>query len=277
MGAVDAGKSRTRRWRKPWKPVTYARAVRKIANWPEYVAQPRQPGKSVVYTMRGGARYYVPWQLFHVFQEVIVNEVYGLARLTPRLGESPVVVDIGANAGYFTLFVTETIPSAEVWAYEPLPGNFAVLKKNHDMNPSVAHQIHVFQQAVTGKHVEAVQMFRQVGKIETAIASTFSEWLRGEKSSVAVPAVTLAEIIESHAPREIDLLKVDCEGSEYDILFGTPPELLAHVRRIGMEVHTRPCLGASCMDMLAFLHEQGYTTNVAVDRKGKNSLVWAWR
>ncbi len=277
MGAVSAEKSRTRRWRKPWKPVTYARAVRKIANWHEYITQPRHPGKCVVYAMRSGARYYVPWQLFHVFQEVIVNDVHGLARLVPRLGESPVVVDIGANAGYFAQLVAETVPSTEVWAYEPLPANFAVLKKNQEMNPRIAHQIHIFQQAVTGKHVEMVQIYTQVSKTETAIASTFLEWARGEKNSVAVPAVTLAEIIESYTPREIDMLKVDCEGSEYDILFGTPPELLARVRCIGMEVHTRPFLGASRKDMVAFLHAQGYTTDIAVGRKGKNSLVWAWR
>ena len=92
MGAVSAGKSRTRRWRKPWKPITYARAVRKITNWHEYITQPRHPGKCVVYAMRSGARYYVPWQLFHVFQEVIVNDVHEIPPETGSLSPAPTAI-----------------------------------------------------------------------------------------------------------------------------------------------------------------------------------------
>jgi hypothetical protein len=39
-------------------------------------------------------------------------------------------------------------------------------------------------------------------------------------------------------PRErIDLLKMDCEGSEYEIMFNTPVELISRINVMLIEVH----------------------------------------
>ena len=50
-------------------------------------------------------------------------------------------------------------------------------------------------------------------------------------------AVTLDRVIEEPPIGEIDLLKCDCEGGEYEILNRFTPELAARVRNLTIEVH----------------------------------------
>lgn len=61
----------------------------------------------------------------------------------------------------------------------------------------------------------------------------------------------------------IDLLKMDCEGSEYDIIYHTDPELIRRIGRMVVEVHDvnndRSNIGA----FNAYLQSLGYTTTHA--------------
>ncbi len=50
-------------------------------------------------------------------------------------------------------------------------------------------------------------------------------------------AETLAWILDACGEPEIDFLKIDCEGCEYDLLLHCPVEVLSRVRMISMEIH----------------------------------------
>ena len=52
-----------------------------------------------------------------------------------------------------------------------------------------------------------------------------------------VPAVTLAQALERLDGQDCDLLKIDCEGAEYDILMNADPACWRHIRHIVMEYH----------------------------------------
>ena len=43
-----------------------------------------------------------------------------------------------------------------------------------------------------------------------------------------------------NALERVDLLKMDCEGAEYEILYGTPDRYLERIREIRMEYHQLP-------------------------------------
>jgi phenylpropionate dioxygenase-like ring-hydroxylating dioxygenase large terminal subunit len=59
----------------------------------------------------------------------------------------------------------------------------------------------------------------------------------GKKNFIDVPTTSLDKFISENKIKRIDFLKMDCEGAEYEILFGSRPETLRKISRISMEYH----------------------------------------
>jgi Methyltransferase FkbM domain len=78
------------------------------------------------------------------------------------------------------------------------------------------------------------------------------------KSGTEVQGKTLPALLdENHLPR-VDLLKMDIEGSEYEVLLSTPPPVLARIRRIAMEYHG-DCSPYSKRQLFDYLQKAGFT------------------
>ena len=52
-----------------------------------------------------------------------------------------------------------------------------------------------------------------------------------------VETTTLVKVFETFKIAKVNLLKVDCEGSEYDLFETLPPFIAARIEQIAMEVH----------------------------------------
>ena len=63
-----------------------------------------------------------------VYKEIFVDRVYLRHGITIRDGDC--VFDIGANIGMFSVFLQEKFKGVKVFAFEPSPEIFAVLKQN---------------------------------------------------------------------------------------------------------------------------------------------------
>ena len=134
------------------------------------------------------------------------------------------VLDIGANIGTFTVAAALAAIAGRVYAIEPEPGNFAMLRQNVELNR--LRNVELLQAAVGAAAGEAV--LGHDGNLSSLM------WDRGAGAE-AVPVVTLASLVARMGT--VDLLKMDCEGAEFDILYSTPPEALQKIRRITMEYH----------------------------------------
>ena len=75
-----------------------------------------------------------------------------------------------------------------------------------------------------------------------------------------VPGITLEQALESVGLAHCNLLKVDCEGAEYEIFFNTPPEVLERVERIIMEYHDN-VIKHSHTELITFLTHHGFAVN----------------
>lgn len=196
-----------------------------------------------------------------------MDECY-LKRLGSAVPERPVVLDVGANAGYFSLFALSRFQGARVFAFEPMPANFRLLARHRDLNPGTSFTC--LPQAVAGEPGELVLAY------DAADAFTTSATVFGEGSAqgdrLRVPAVTLSAVMREHALERCDLLKLDCEGAEFEILYRCPAEDLARIGRIAMEVHrgTGPDQHIDAVEK--FLRSAGFTTG-----RGAVSMLWAWR
>jgi hypothetical protein len=72
-----------------------------------------------------------------------------------------------------------------------------------------------------------------------------------------VDAISLESALAKLNITQLDLLKMDCEGAEYEILLNTSPEILRLVKRIIMEYHDLDAQRAHPI-LVDFLQQQGY-------------------
>ena len=200
----------------------------------------RQPPQDKKVHLRNGQVIHLsndPADIVTVFL-IFAREDYG------KIESGAVVVDIGANIGVFALFAAFS-GARSVYAFEPSASSYEVLLKNVEANELHAI-IHAERLAVVGLS-SALVKFPRKSDVMNAILPD----LTNVADYDLVPSITLAEIVSTLNP--IDLLKLDCEGAEYDILLHVDAEDIQKVQEIRMEYHRGPL-----DELLARLTELGY-------------------
>lgn len=114
------------------------------------------------------------------------------------------ILDIGANIGAFSLHYAEKWPSAKIFAYEPMPGNFRQLLKNIDGHKNITPR-NVAVRATGGMQ----KMF--IG--DHGATCSFHKLGRQKNETQDVECMPASEIYVSH-----ELVKIDTEGCELEIL-----------------------------------------------------------
>lgn len=72
------------------------------------------------------------------------------------------------------------------------------------------------------------------------------------------------------------MLKLDCEGSEYSILYKSPPELLKKIPFIIVETHDLDDLQNNIKGAKEYLGKLGFTCKI-LPVTDKINMVWAWQ
>lgn len=152
------------------------------------------------------------------FIECFLLNAYGLGN---QLGEIRSIIDIGANVGFFALAARHHYPKAAIHAYEPNPRVLPDLALNTE-----AFNIMVFPEAVGGEEC-AINILDE-GPSNQARAR------KDASSQSTMRQITLATAIV-RMNGTVDLLKLDCEGAEWEILQTTG--CWDNVRHIRMEIH----------------------------------------
>ena len=238
----------------------YQRLVSGFSNWPlQLAAKWGWLGKNtLLLRTRSGWQIEIPWRLQHTFKEIFLYGSYLHPHLLARLPESPVVVDVGGNVGFFSLFALDLRPGARCFTFEPMKGNFAQLQRNHQLNPKADWRL--FQAAVAGKD-GTVQIYSPSG--QPLVTDAFIGKLR-ESSGCAsgtsdeVAACTLETMFAREGIQHCDWLKLDCEGAEYEILYGAPASLFDRISAITMETHLMDGAMNTTEAISDYLEQLGY-------------------
>jgi len=200
-----------------------------------------------------------PWQ---IFQEIWRRFTYTRGYSTdcsPHL-----VVDIGANIGFFSFYAAHRWPQAKILAFEPAPENIKWFRRN--IESSNANTIFLHPVAVAGLEGQKTLFMKKEH-------GWHSFWRNGAESEILVETTTLGAIIAQNGCSTIDLLKLDCEGSEYEIFEGCETLLAKYVRFISMEYHEVG--GHHVGELQEILHRAGFVFECFPVPGWKTGLLYA--
>lgn len=178
-----------------------------------------------------------------IVRDICDNDAYKLGIIPGIVEQAKFVVDIGAHIGCFAKMIHDRNPDARIVCVEVCPENIDALQRN------------------VGKFATIIQAACTYESGELALLNAVFPNCRSTGGSVVVPAerlgdgtgeqrdyvyqhdrrpiekVTLEQICERLGADRIDLLKLDCEGSEISILGKTPS--LSRIRFVVGEWHDR--------------------------------------
>jgi len=164
------------------------------------------------------------------------------------------VIDIGAGTGEYALFAAAamTQPGGQVFAFEPFPESFALMQENLHLNK--INNVQIFAEAIGA---EAGELVLDLAGGEPLQFQSRREKVVGVETSLRVKSISLAGVLEKTELKSCDLLKLDCEGAEYAILFAAPQSIIEHISHIVMEYHDN-VTQYNHRDMAHFLNERGF-------------------
>jgi hypothetical protein len=89
--------------------------------------------------------------------------------------------------------------------------------------------------------------------------------LTGEK--VEISCISLKEVFAGNKIDKCDLMKMDCEGAEYEILYNAPKNILQKIKKISMEFHNIDDLKNNDKELISFLRKSGFKVKLLYKRK----------
>ena len=224
------------------------------------------------FILKGGLRLCVPRIRLHDFKMIIMDNCYlkGFKSNVFSDNGEMVVVDVGANLGFFSLYVKSIFPDARVYCIEPLEENYDFLLQNIHMNAHIEDSLITLKAAICS---ESGTITLYASKNERFLTAASVLRTNCETIRYQVPALSFADFFSQYSLDEVSLLKLDCEGAEYDILYNCNQADLEKVDNIAIEVHKGAGDQENIEALSVFLNETGFSCCVASDRK----FIWASR
>ncbi len=199
-----------------------------------------------------------------LYREIFEIKAYLKHGITINDGDC--IFDVGANIGLFALFAHFHSKNVKIYAFEPNPFVFEILRINTSLygvkgklfdcglsgttqtaDFTFYPEFSIFSGCYSDKNEEKEivksfirKQYEDQKGIEILYADQVIEELLTEKfksKTFGVRLRTLSDVIEENNIEQIDLLKINVEKSEHEVLKGIGEENWKNIRQIAMEVH----------------------------------------
>jgi len=186
--------------------------------------------------------------------------------------ENDVIVDVGANIGVLGIRLSKSFKSISIYSFEPIPEIFNVLKKNSQFSRNINFKVYqkgigkklenkvftyfpnspalstaepemweknpqAFRNAVKGSLQNAPKKFWWAKLIPSFFIPFIAKKLLKNSQKISCKIITLSHFIKEENIEKINLLKIDCEGLEWNVLMGIKKSDWAKIESIVMEIH----------------------------------------
>lgn len=191
---------------------------------------------------------------------VFLKKEYG------NIPDHSTVIDIGSNIGAFSIFAVGTSKRTKVFAYEPMGNSFDLLRQNIKIN-QFENRVFPFQLGLAAKKGKR--------KLFIAANSPYHSIYHKNKTFIEIDCITLKDIFDDNGIDSCDVLKVDCEGAEFEILHTAPKEILAKIKEIRLEYHDQPIEGYNIKSLIHKMKKCGFElTFFGADRGYPTGIAW---
>lgn len=139
------------------------------------------------------------------------------------------IIDVGANIGTFSVMMADR--ADQIYAYEPVSSNFELLNANLVHNG--IKNVKTFQRAIMGEKQRAKIWVNEINYASSSI------YQKQSNKFEEVEAITLQDIFDDNKIERCNLLKLDCEGAEWEMLMNTHRSLMNKIDLIVAEMHAK--------------------------------------
>ena len=234
----------------------------------------------------------------YLYQEIFESNAY--LRHGIQLKENACVFDVGANIGMFSLFVSEQVPSATIYAFEPVPPVFETLEfnaalcmaqvkafgfglsdresledfvcypRNTMMSGLKSYTDRGQDMSVVKKLIENEQ--KKLGSPDAA-AIAVEELLDGrfDQQIHRCRVRRLSDVVRENGIQRIDLLKIDVERAELDVLKGIDDEDWSKIEQVVIETEDAAGSTGRLDEIVEFLRSRSFQIAIDEDERLKGS------
>ncbi|HVR11538.1 MAG TPA: amino acid adenylation domain-containing protein, partial [Thermoanaerobaculia bacterium] len=228
-----------------------------------------------------------------VYAEIFAQGEYLRHGIT--LAPDSCVFDVGANIGLFSLYVAGLCPRVRIYAFEPIPETFEVLRENVLL---YALDAVLFDCGLAGEeklaefthypHVSVMSGHMADPDEERSVVRAFlaRDWAGDGFSRQQIdellderlatrrylrPLRRLSAVIRERDVQRIDLLKVDVEKSELEVLAGIDEGDWPKIQQVVVEVHD---VGGRLAVVRSLLGRHGFTVTVVQEASLERTCLY---
>jgi FkbM family methyltransferase len=183
--------------------------------------------------------------------------------------DGDVVIDAGANVGLFSLWVARQNPCCRVLALEPFAENFACLQAN--LAAAKAEAVTACRMALGASAGRGIMQDVGARSLDHRLALADGNATGHE----TVPVIPLAGLFDLARTERINFLKLDIEGSEYEVFEKSSQQTLARIDRLAIEYHEH--LRHGTLRLLTERLDATHSVDVRPDRSGLYGMIFARR
>jgi len=183
---------------------------------------------------------------FYAFVNVWIVEEYRKDGF--EIGKNDAVIDIGGHVGIFSVYASQFCKNGQIVSFEPIKDNFVLLQENIELNKLA--NVKTFNVAVAGKK-DRIKIYHSDDQSAYTVYGSNQNYIETD-------AIPLKEILDSNHIERCGLLKLDCEGAEYEILASLPDEYFNRIDRICMEYHPVKSSSERLIELTARLEKLEY-------------------
>jgi FkbM family methyltransferase len=178
--------------------------------------------------------------------------------LAPLQGRPIQVLDVGAHIGSFSINLTALHPQSRIECYEPSPQSFEYLRRNIDQNGLGARLV-AHEAALAATEGTALFDDNDGASVHNGLMQSDQRLVAGQdaiaqRHALEVRTGTFDGAVAA-APAPFDVVKMDCEGGEYSLVYASSKRNWESVSRVVMEYH--PVEGETWDELRGWLESTG--------------------